>query len=42
MLPISNVFQRFPRMVHELAARLGKKVEIKLVGEGTELDRGLI
>jgi two-component system chemotaxis sensor kinase CheA len=36
------VFQRFPRMVHELAARLGKKVELKLVGEGTELDRGLI
>jgi two-component system chemotaxis sensor kinase CheA len=42
MLPISNVFQRFPRVVHELSARLGKKVELKLVGETTELDRGLI
>jgi len=42
MLPISNVFQRFPRVVHELSARLGKKVELKMVGEGTELDRGLI
>ncbi|MDB5956156.1 chemotaxis protein CheA [Ramlibacter sp.] len=42
MLPISNVFQRFPRVVHELSARLGKKVELKLAGEGTELDRGLI
>jgi two-component system chemotaxis sensor kinase CheA len=42
MLPISNVFQRFPRMVHELSARLGKKVELKMSGEGTELDRGLI
>jgi two-component system chemotaxis sensor kinase CheA len=42
MLPISNVFQRFPRVVHELSARLGKKVELKLLGEGTELDRGLI
>jgi len=42
MLPISNVFQRFPRVVHELAARLGKKVELKMFGEGTELDRGLI
>jgi two-component system chemotaxis sensor kinase CheA len=42
MLPISNVFQRFPRVVHELAARLGKKVELKTFGETTELDRGLI
>lgn len=42
MLPISNVFQRFPRVVHELSARLGKKVELKTAGEGTELDRGLI
>jgi two-component system chemotaxis sensor kinase CheA len=42
MLPISNVFQRFPRVVHELAARLGKRVELKMFGETTELDRGLI
>ncbi|HEY0825448.1 MAG TPA: chemotaxis protein CheA [Ramlibacter sp.] len=42
MLPISNVFQRFPRVVHELSARLGKKVELRMSGEGTELDRGLI
>ncbi len=42
MLPISNVFQRFPRVVHELSARLGKKVELKMAGEATELDRGLI
>jgi len=42
MLPISNVFQRFPRVAHELSARLGKKVELKLFGETTELDRGLI
>jgi two-component system chemotaxis sensor kinase CheA len=42
MLPISNVFSRFPRVVHELSARLGKKVELKLSGETTELDRGLI
>jgi two-component system chemotaxis sensor kinase CheA len=42
MLPISNVFQRFPRVVHELSHRLGKKVELKLAGETTELDRGLI
>ena len=42
MLPISNVFQRFPRLVHELSARLGKRVELKVAGETTELDRGLI
>lgn len=42
MLPISNVFSRFPRLVHELSARLGKRVELKVSGETTELDRGLI
>jgi two-component system chemotaxis sensor kinase CheA len=42
MLPISNVFSRFPRLVHELSARLGKRCELKLSGESTELDRGLI
>jgi two-component system, chemotaxis family, sensor kinase CheA len=42
MLPISNVFSRFPRLVRELSGRLGKRVEIRMSGEGTELDRGLI
>ncbi|MCM0082891.1 chemotaxis protein CheW [Geomonas sp. Red32] len=42
LVPISTVFNRFPRMVREIAAKLGKNVELKLVGEGTELDRGLI
>ncbi len=42
MLPISNVFSRFPRVVHELSGRLGKRVELKVSGESTELDRGLI
>jgi two-component system, chemotaxis family, sensor kinase CheA len=42
MLPISNAFSRFPRLVHELSARLGKQVELKFAGETTELDRGLI
>jgi two-component system chemotaxis sensor kinase CheA len=42
MLPISNVLARFPRMVRELSAQLGKRVELKVSGEGTELDRGLI
>lgn len=42
MMPISAVFNRFPRVVRDVAGRLGKEVELKLVGEGTELDKGLI
>jgi two-component system chemotaxis sensor kinase CheA len=36
------VFTRFPRLVRELSQRLGKEVELKVSGEATELDRGLI
>jgi two-component system, chemotaxis family, sensor kinase CheA len=39
MLPISFVFSRFPRMVRDLAQRLGKHVELKITGESTELDK---
>jgi two-component system, chemotaxis family, sensor kinase CheA len=39
MLPISFVFSRFPRMVRDLAQRLGKQVELKITGESTELDK---
>ncbi len=42
MMPVSFVFSRFPRLVHDLADKLGKQVEIKMVGENTELDKGLI
>jgi len=42
LVPVSIVFSRFPRMVRELAAKLGKSVELKTVGETTELDKGLI
>ena len=42
LLPISNVFSRFPRLVRELSSRLGKRVDIRMSGENTELDRGLI
>ena len=42
MLPMSFVFSRFPRVVHDVAAKLGKEVELRTVGEGTELDKGLI
>ena len=39
MLPISFAFNRFPRMIRDLSERTGKKVELKLSGEQTELDK---
>lgn len=39
MLPISFVFNRFPRMVHDISSKLGKLVELTLSGEQTELDK---
>ncbi len=42
MIPMSFVFSRFPRMIRDLATKLGKKIELKMVGEATELDKGLI
>jgi two-component system chemotaxis sensor kinase CheA len=42
MIPMSFVFNRYPRMIRDLAAKLGKQIELKLVGEATEMDKGLI
>ena len=42
MLPVSMVFSRFPRLVHDLSRKLGKQVELKILGEHTELDKGLV
>jgi two-component system chemotaxis sensor kinase CheA len=42
MMPIAFVFNRFPRTVRDLAAKLGKKVQLVLEGEQTELDKGLV
>jgi two-component system chemotaxis sensor kinase CheA len=42
MIPMSMVFNRFPRMLRDLAGKLGKKVELVQVGEATELDKGLV
>ncbi len=42
MLPISNVFRKFPRVVRDLSHERGKNVELVLVGEDTELDRSVI
>ncbi len=42
MIPMSVVFNRFPRMLRDLAGRLGKKVDFVTRGEATELDKGVI
>lgn len=42
MVPMSTVFARFPRLLRELGAQLGKRVELVLEGEATELDKGMI
>ena len=39
MLPISFVFSRFPRLVRDISQKLDKQVELKLLGEQTELDK---
>jgi two-component system chemotaxis sensor kinase CheA len=42
MLPISFTFNRFPRLVHDLSAKLDKKIVLKLTGEQTELDKTVL
>lgn len=42
MLPVRHVFQRFPRMVRDLARERGKEIEIIFKGESTELDKTVI
>ncbi|GAB3286072.1 chemotaxis protein CheA [Parahaliea aestuarii] len=41
MVPMDYVFSRFPRLVRDLAAKLGKEVELVTEGKSTELDKGL-
>ncbi|MGG3019598.1 chemotaxis protein CheA [Geobacillus stearothermophilus] len=42
MVPVETVFNRFPRMVRQLARELGKKVRLDVIGAETELDRTVI
>jgi two-component system chemotaxis sensor kinase CheA len=42
MVPVDAVFLRFPRLVRDLSTRLGKQVELRLVGQETELDRTVV
>jgi two-component system, chemotaxis family, sensor kinase CheA len=42
MLPISNVFSKFPRVVRDMAQKTGKQIDLVIHGEDTELDRSMI
>lgn len=42
MVPVSYVFQRYPRLVRDLARKLDKKIELHMQGEDTEFDKNLI
>lgn len=42
MVPLERVFNRFPRMIRDLARNLGKEIQLNITGEETELDRTVI
>ena len=42
MMPMDYVFSRFPRLIRDLSAKLGKQIQLVTVGKETELDKGLI
>jgi two-component system chemotaxis sensor kinase CheA len=42
MLPVRHVFERFPRLVRDLARQQGKDIELILEGEGTRVDKAII
>ena len=42
MQPIGNAWSKFPRLVRDLSLEVGKKIELKMIGEETELDRQLL
>jgi len=42
MIPVSGLFRRMIRLVHDLSVKSGKKVDLKLTGEATEVDKTVI
>ncbi len=42
MVPIKTIFSKFPRMLRDLAKASGKRIELKVFGEDTEIDKSLI
>lgn len=42
LVPVNQVFKRFPRVISELAAKLGKKVELRILNGQAELDKNIV
>lgn len=42
MIPVSTIFQRFPRLVRDLSRRLGKSIDLQVEGEETEADKNIV
>lgn len=42
MLPVGNIFQRFPRLVRDISRKLGKQVELYMEGEDAEADKNIV
>jgi two-component system chemotaxis sensor kinase CheA len=42
MVPVKTIFSKFPRMLRDLAKASGKKIDLQLVGEDTEIDKSII
>ncbi|KAG0921993.1 hypothetical protein G6F32_014857 [Rhizopus arrhizus] len=42
MMPMDYVFSRFPRLVRDIASKMGKQIELQTYGRATELDKSLI
>ena len=42
MMPVSQVFQRFPRLVRDISRKLGKNIELVIEGEDTEADKNVL
>jgi two-component system chemotaxis sensor kinase CheA len=42
MMPVSQVFQRFPRLVRDISRKLGKKIDLIIEGEDTEADKNVL
>lgn len=42
MMPLTNVFQKMKRIVFDVSRKLGKDIELEVIGEGTEVDKNII
>lgn len=42
MMPLNNTFQKMKRIVHDVSGKLGKQVELQIIGEDTEVDKNII